>query len=75
MQKKTVRKVFFSDEVVTIDASVSNSHLWERLSEDIERFDCKCTGTYPGGRPPASAGIGGEGGFSGNRPPSRPDYD
>ena len=60
---------------LSIDASRSNSHLWEPIPEAITGFDCECTGTYPGGRPPGSADIGGEGGFAGNRPPSRPDFE
>merc|ERR1712066_739217 len=45
---------------VIVDARVSNSHLWERLEEGaVEYVECYCTGVYPGGRPPASEGIGG----------------
>ena len=44
---------------VIVDARVSNSHLWERLEEGaVEYVECYCTGVYPGGRPPASGGIG-----------------
>ena len=47
-------------QVAAVDATRSNSHLWERLDGgggvEIRLTECSCTGTYPEGRPPARAG-------------------
>ena len=33
----------------------SNTHLWERVNEEIDDFNCICTGINPGRRSPAES--------------------